>query len=245
MALVDELKVCSKCSLEKSTNDFHFRKDNGVFRKECKSCYRLQKKRHYLHNKEKCLIRAKRYYNTNLEKVIVYKKLHTLKNKEYYKQYNKLRYQRNKEKILKAQKQYYLINKEYINTRNTEYRKTHRHLINKSLARKKKTDLNYKLKCCLRSRIRLAVKRNSKAGSTVKDLGCSINDFKLYLESKFKDGMTWENWSRNGWHIDHILPLASFDLTKREDFLKACHYTNLQPLWAKENLDKRMVDGTC
>jgi len=50
--------------------------------------------------------------------------------------------------------------------------------------------------------------------------------------------ITWENHSRAGWHIDHIKPLISFDLIEREQFLEACHYTNLQPLWAKENLRK-------
>jgi hypothetical protein len=48
--------------------------------------------------------------------------------------------------------------------------------------------------------------------------------------------MTWDNWTTDGWHIDHIKPLASsFDLTDRKQFLEACHYTNLQPLWAKDN----------
>ena len=70
------------------------------------------------------------------------------------------------------------------------------------------------------------------------DLGCTIPELKQYLESKFQEGMTWENWGVHGWHIDHIIPLSSFDLTCREQFLKVCHYTNLQPLWAKDNLSK-------
>lgn len=63
-------------------------------------------------------------------------------------------------------------------------------------------------------------------------------ELKQHLEKLFQPGMTWENWSRDGWHIDHIVPLSSFDLTDREQFLKACHFSNLQPLWAKENLSK-------
>jgi hypothetical protein len=50
--------------------------------------------------------------------------------------------------------------------------------------------------------------------------------------------MSWDNWGTHGWHIDHIIPLSSFDLTDREQFLKACHYTNLQPLWAADNIRK-------
>jgi hypothetical protein len=101
-----------------------------------------------------------------------------------------------------------------------------------------KNNLNFRLILKLRSRIRTAVKRNQKSGSAVRDLGCSIENFKLHLESKFRDGMTWENQGSH-WHIDHIRPLASFDLTNREKFLEACHYTNMQPLLKEENLSKK------
>ena len=84
----------------------------------------------------------------------------------------------------------------------------------------------------------LAIKSSQKAGSAVRDLGCSIEDLRTHLEYKFQKGMTWENRGKYGWHIDHIVPLSKFDLSKKEEFLKACHYTNLQPLWAKDNLKK-------
>ncbi|MGA2412383.1 MAG: HNH endonuclease signature motif containing protein [Candidatus Binataceae bacterium] len=92
----------------------------------------------------------------------------------------------------------------------------------------------------LRSRVNKALRRTSNKArlSAVRDLGCTLNELRAYLESKFFPGMTWENRGRNGWHIDHIKPLASFDLTDREQFLQACHYTNLQPLWATDNLRK-------
>jgi len=90
----------------------------------------------------------------------------------------------------------------------------------------------------LRARLAQAIKNFNKAGSAIRDLGCSIEFLKTYLESKFQPGMTWENHTKYGWHIDHIVPLITFDLTDREQFLKACHYTNLQPLWAKDNLKK-------
>lgn len=100
----------------------------------------------------------------------------------------------------------------------------------------------YKITCSLRTRLNTAIRcgenAGKKGGSAVRDLGCSISDFMSYMESKFKPGMTWENWSVHGWHIDHIVPLSSFDLTDRLQLLKACHYSNLQPLWAKENLSK-------
>jgi len=94
----------------------------------------------------------------------------------------------------------------------------------------------YKIKHSLRGRLYTAIKSNYKTGSAVQDLGCSIEELKRRLESQFQKGMTWDNYGE--WHIDHIRPLASFDLTKREELLKACNYSNLQPLWAKDNLSK-------
>lgn len=104
---------------------------------------------------------------------------------------------------------------------------------------KRLTDYVYKLKHNLRARLRGAIKNSCKTGSAVKELGCSISEFKEYLESMFDENMTWDNYGRTGWHIDHIVPLCQFDLTNYEQFKKACHYTNLQPLWAAENLRKQ------
>ena len=78
----------------------------------------------------------------------------------------------------------------------------------------------------LRRRLHDALKNNQKRGSAVKDLGCSVQELKKYLESKFQEGMSWDNWNYKGWHIDHIKPLASFNLTDRNQLLQACHYTN-------------------
>lgn len=69
-------------------------------------------------------------------------------------------------------------------------------------------------------------------------LGCSVQEFKHYIESKFKKGMSWANHGIHTWHIDHIKPVCSFDLTKEYDRKECFHYTNLQPLWANENLRK-------
>jgi hypothetical protein len=98
--------------------------------------------------------------------------------------------------------------------------------------------LNKKLRGSLRSRLNHAIKGGDKMGSAINDLGCSIEELKKHLEFKWKSGMTWDNWSISGWHIDHIKPLSSFNLEDKTHFLEACHYTNLQPLWAVDNLKK-------
>jgi hypothetical protein len=104
------------------------------------------------------------------------------------------------------------------------------------------TDTNFKLAASLRNRLNLAIKGNYKSGSAVGDLGCSIEEFKAYMESKFKPGMTWDNWSKTGWNIDHIEPLFKFDLTDADQLKKACHYTNLQPLWVEDHKIKTAKD---
>jgi hypothetical protein len=127
----------------------------------------------------------------------------------------------NKERI----KQYLETNEKRIKIRSYHYNKF-----------KLNNDLNYRIAFNLRCRIRSAVKTNVKAGSAVRDLGCSISEFKQYIEKKFERGMSWSNHGE--WHMDHIKPLASFDLTNRKEFLIASNYTNYQPLWAKDNIRK-------
>ena len=74
--------------------------------------------------------------------------------------------------------------------------------------------------------------------STKELIGCSLEELKIHLENQFTKGMNWKNYGRNGWHIDHILPCASFDLTDLEQRKKCFHYTNLQPLWEIDNIRK-------
>lgn len=94
----------------------------------------------------------------------------------------------------------------------------------------------FKLKNRLRTRLWYALKKIKKSESIEKHIGCSNRELKSYLESKFQPGMSWDNYGE--WHVDHIKPLAFFDLRNSEQLKQACHYTNLQPLWAKDNLAK-------
>jgi len=100
-----------------------------------------------------------------------------------------------------------------------------------------KTNVQYKLGFNLRGRLSQAIKGNFKSGSAVADLGCTIAELKLHLERQFDAHMNWGNYGKY-WSIDHINPLASFDLTDREQFLRAVHWTNLQPLEKVENMRK-------
>jgi hypothetical protein len=147
------------------------------------------------------------------------------KQKAYIKEYCRLRY---------------LTKSKQIKVCTNRYKSTHRLQIAKHVKTRILTDIQFKLSRRLRTRIRNAVRRNFKVGSAVRDLGCSVAELKLYLESLFKPGMTWDNWGSGSgkWNIDHIKPLASFDLSDHKQFLQACHFTNLQPLWWEQNMLK-------
>lgn len=102
--------------------------------------------------------------------------------------------------------------------------------------RRRKTDLNYRILSNLRTRLTKALKNNSKSKKTIELLGCSVEDLKIYLEAQFTDGMSWDNYGL--WHVDHKIPCANFDMSDQRN-QKACfNYTNLQPLWAVDNLKK-------
>jgi len=184
---------------------------------------KMRDKAWYEVNKDKKKNYIKSYRKNNKHKIKTYGKKYRKLNKDKIKSRGKLYRAVNKDKIITRIKNWQKINKDKINRRQTIYRR-----------KKLKTDVQFKLACRLRNRIWDSL----KSGSAVKDLGCTIDELKTYLESKFQTGMTWDNWSKDGWHIDHIKPLASFDLSDRKQLLEACHYTNLQPLWAKDNLAK-------
>lgn len=208
------IRFCKKCNENFDLTHFYVRPD-GFY--SCKITRQNSMKKYRLTENGKNKERL--YRNSNIDKYREYVRKHREKNSEKIKikensleniDKRKKRYQKNKKKLLIKQNERH----------NNRYR----------------SDLKYRLRCILRSRFRFALKGNFKSGSAVRDLGCSIEQLKLHLESKFQPGMTWENYGQ--WHIDHIQPLSSFDLTDLEQIKIACHYTNLQPLWAVDNLRK-------
>ena len=121
-----------------------------------------------------------------------------------------------------------------------KYFKTHKKQINKQRTDKYHTNIQHKLKVIIRNRIGKIIrnKKIAKHSSSTKSIGCSYKTLIKHLESQFSDGMTWDNHGTYGWHIDHKEPLDKFDLSDKKQFKEACHYTNLQPLWAEDNYSK-------
>ena len=214
------MNICTKCKIEKEFHEFYPKKDRVLGRSShCIQCLKyfaaLNKDRISAKNKER------RYLN-----------LEAVRKKD------RLRFALNKENKNKKAKEYRKANKEKLALYEKERRILRRGWTNQYTANRKKTDPQFKLSILLRTRLCGALINNQKKGSAIRDLGCTISELKAYLESKFQEGMSWDNWNLYGWHIDHIIPLSHFDLTDRDQFLKACHYTNLQPMWAEDNLRK-------
>ena len=132
-----------------------------------------------------------------------------------------------KECLSKDRKKYYQANKKHVNNQTSDYK-----------VARCKVDPEFKLERNLRCRLYHALK-NQKADKkyrTKQLTGCELPFLKGYIEANFVEGMTWENHGE--WHLDHIKPCCSFDLQEEEQQKKCFHYTNLQPLWAQDNLSK-------
>lgn len=159
-------------------------------------------------------------------------------NVENSKRISKEYYQNNKEKEFAKSK----IWRENNPSKVIAYNIMNREKRNQYCKDRLKIDINYRITKYLRARLYNAVKNNQKTGSAIKDLGCSVEELKKHLENNFypnpsnMEDMTWNNYGE--WHIDHIKPLASSNLSNPEEIKAACHYMNLQPLWAKDNLKK-------
>ena len=161
----------------------------------------------------------------NSKKISDYNKEYAKKNQEKISQQRIKRNSKNKEKIAEQSSAWKEKNKEKVRAYNKEY-----------TSNRYKNDSIFRLKMIQRTRARLALKGKIKFSKTEVLLGCSFEEFKNYIESKFQESMNWENMGE--WHIDHIKPLSLFDLNDIEQQKQAFHYTNQQPLWAIDNLKK-------
>lgn len=163
----------------------------------------------------------KKYYDSHKTQYYSYSKKWRELNREYYLQLGRNYYQQHKkENSLKCK----------------EYSKIHRKQLNRYLRTWKKEYPESILIDRLRKRIWDAIKNNYKSAHTLELLGCSIESLRIHLQKQFTKGMSWSNYGK--WHIDHIKPCASFDLFKPKEQRKCFNYTNLQPLWAEDNLRK-------
>lgn len=207
-------KICKDCNTEKNINQFYKNKTKkDGYNNDCKECY-IKKRKKY--QKEYSKEYEKRDYVKKHRKIydIIRKKKKYYENIELSRKINReiRKKQRDKDRV-------------GINQKRREY---YRH--------KMKTDPLFKLKKNVRNRIWFYTKFNGKSKTTFEIVGIEVDKLKIYLENKFTEGMTWENYGPYGWHIDHIIPLDS--AKTEEELYKLCNYKNLQPLWWNDNIRK-------
>ncbi len=224
--MISPRSVCAACKCDKPTSDFSpdRRKKNGIY-SSCKACSRLVARRWYRKNKERASEQSKRSRKRNAANIAKHTRLYREKNKD---------------RIRVRMKDWKASNRQHVSEYSRIYNKANRTKLSEYVKEKAKNDIQYRLSRQLRSRFADAVRGRQHSASAVSNLGCPIAEFKTYLSSLWLPGMSWKNWGRGPgkWHIDHVRPLSSFDLTNPDQQKIACHYTNLQPLWEKDNLRK-------
>lgn len=208
------MKSCSKCKIEKPLSEFYKDKSqkDGLWC-YCKSCNYIKSEKTI--KKSRLLVNGLKecLYCYKIKKLCEFSK--DASRKDGHQTYCKL-----------CHKKIRINNKTQLNKNRNIYR-----------YKRYKNNIQYKLKENLRSRIWIALQGNIKSLSTMFLIGCEIDYLMYYIQEQFKPDMSWDNYG--DWHIDHIKPCASFDLSKPEEQRACFHYTNLQPLWAEDNLRKR------
>lgn len=246
-------KICTKCLEEKAYDCFSVKKGcTNNLNPVCKLCYSLESKLYREQNKEKIQEKAKNYYLNNKKTINEKAKIYREENKEkiqkkskkYYKnnklvidEKNKKYLRYNKEKRKKYEKDYIKNNQEKLKEYRKKYFQQNKDKIKEKLKNRRKIDLNFKISSNLRARIRNAIQIGNKKNTTKELLGCSIEELKIYLEKQFRDGMNWDNYG-SFWHIDHIKPCCTFDLSLESEQKQCFNFKNLQPLLKEENLRK-------
>ena len=189
----------------------------------CKPC----KKSHYHANKSDILGKQEIYRNNHKEEIAARDKKYAENHKEQIQIYRAEYYHQHRDEAISKANEYYANNRE--------------ECIKKAVARKRERlaeDPIFRLECNLRSRVKNAIKSDAgeKATGTIELLGCTIQDVRIFLEAEFEPGMSWDNYGE--WHVDHMKACAKFNLEDPEEQKKCFHWTNLQPLWAIDNLKK-------
>ena len=218
--------VCSQC--KKKFTKTHY--NQKYCSKECAKIKNIEWKIKYFTPEKRKENRLKYKSNPQNKKTHDdYNKKYLINNPDYYKEYNKKMSVEDKAK----RKKYFQV---YLKTHSIKPSVLNRR--NEWFRNQRRENPLFKLSSQLRSRTYIMLKRKTlvKKSKLLEILGCTLPELKNHLEKQFTSGMNWDNNTLHGWHVDHIIPLASAKTV--EEVERLCHYTNLQPLWAIDNILK-------
>lgn len=198
--------------------------------------FRLYVKEYYQTHRKEISEHSRQYREAHKEEIKRRSSERREKNRDKINEAQRVRYHLHKEEILKKRRENYHSNIEENRKKKNKYAKDHKEQIN-GYHRRRRLNPIHKLKENLRTKIFIIFRKMKykKPSKTKGLLGSDYNFIKGYIEKQFTEGMSWENYGQ--WHIDHIIPLSSAKNSR--ELKKLCHYTNLQPLWAKDNIEKR------
>lgn len=233
------MKICSYCDCSKTLDAFGIdrsKKDGLTI--YCKDCSKKKSSVYRQQNPDKFKKSLKNWRNKNQSKRILYRKKYYQNNKSKESIKSKEYREANKNKIAKKEKEYREQNRETYLNKKKQYFQKYKNKHAKYVSERRRRDPTYKLLSNLRRRVSGLLKGLNKSEKTLQLTGCSMEELWVHLERQFTQGMTKENHGKYGWHVDHIRPCSSFDLSDIEQQKLCFHYTNLQPLWAKDNIKK-------
>ena len=221
------MKICSKCQQQKPEIKFErSSRTKSGFTSRCLDCKSAAGKQYYAQNLDTVTERIRQYQKQNAQHLFQARRIYKERHRSAIQKKDAAYYAAHKEELKRQRKQHFLSNpdaaRQCRKARHQKYMKLP----------------EFRMKRNIRTRIWESLNGKHKTDKTLQLTGCSVPELIKHLESKFTEGMSWDNYGRNGWHIDHIKPCISFDLSNPEEQRRCFHYTNLQPLWEFDNLSK-------
>jgi len=209
MKSISENKICSKCKQLKSIAEFHkYKTSKDGLKSWCKDCAAKSNREWYQQSSERRKRYRKEYYKANMDKIRAYNKKRRQEKTKYYKKYRET----HREHMRNYWREYY--------------------------HKKLREDIKYRLNNNISRAIRHSLRGNKNGQHWEGLIECTLDELRVCMEKQWTEGMTWDNYGM--WHIDHKIPISAFNFDSPDhiDFKKCWALSNLQPMWAKDNISK-------
>lgn len=234
------MKICKVCGQEKPLTEFEkYKRTRDGHTSRCLDCGREYKKQKLIEKYGSVYAGAKRYRDGHLEQLKQRKHEYYENNKDAVLEQHHKYYEEHREEVGAMCKAYKEAHPEWKKAYDKQYALKHPEQILKikrEYYARKKEETDFRIRINLSTRINGALRGKRKSKFTLELVGCSISELRIQFESQFQEGMSWDNYGK--WHVDHIKPCILFDLTDPVQQKECFHYSNLQPLWAVDNMQK-------